>query len=85
MSLSNSSRLLERIASATEASPIAVFKTEQVNRKGENMFDSFFSASVYGQNKIKANKSNLIGIFTRKNKRREIFRALDGNSNENSS
>lgn len=59
MSLTTFQATMERIESASERSPIAVF----LPTKGDDRVHSVFAATVVSQRQIERRPSNLIGVF----------------------
>lgn len=59
MSLSKPKHVVERIASATERSPIAVFRCNYTDT-----LDAVFAATIHGQKRIRIDKDDLVGVFT---------------------
>ena len=65
MSISTISVIMGRIKSATETSPIAVFKpTDSLeNEDGERMLDAVFGATIATKQQIDDEDENFIGLF----------------------
>ena len=58
MSKASLNSVLDRIKTATERSPIAVFRTQQ-----PDTYNAVFGATIHTQNLIKANDPDFIGLY----------------------
>lgn len=76
MSLLNEERTLDRITVAPIESPIAVFKTDIIDRRGRRLYDSFFGCTISAKIYIKTHPTIFIGNFDKHMNKNDIMHAM---------